>query len=104
MSVVGDWDVTIQTPFGEQVVGLQFSNEQTGVARYGAESIGLGDVSASGDNATWSVALVQPVRVTLRCSVEIEDDTMSGTARAGFFGTFALHGVRTTGERPAVDH
>ena len=97
MSVVGNWDVTIQTPFGEQVVSLEFSDERAGVARYGSESIGLGDVSASGDHATWSVALVQPVRVTLKCSVDITGDTMSGTASAGFFGKFALNGARTDG-------
>jgi hypothetical protein len=95
MSVVGRWNVTIQTPFGEQVVALEFSDEHTGVARYGAETIGLQGVTTSGDNASWTVALVQPVKVTLKCSVETDGNSMSGTASAGFFGKFALRGVRT---------
>jgi hypothetical protein len=96
MSLVGSWNVTVQTPIGEQVISLEFSDEQTGVARYGPESISLGDVSATGDHATWSVALVQPVKVNLTCSVDITGDTMSGTASAGFFGKFGLSGSRTS--------
>ena len=80
MSVIGSWDVTIQTPFGEQVVTLEFSDEHTGVASYGSETIGLQGVTTSGDNATWTVSLVQPMSVTLKCTVETDGDSMSGTA------------------------
>ena len=96
MSVVGSWSVTIQTPVGEQVVSLEFSDEGTGVARRGSESIRLGDVSASGDHATWTIALDRPVRMTVSCAVDIAGDAMSGTASAGFFGRFALSGHRTS--------
>jgi hypothetical protein len=96
VSVVGTWDVAIQTPFGEQVVSLQFSDERTGVARYGTESIGLSGVTTSNDHAAWSVALTQPIRVTLGCTVTVDGDTMSGTATAGFFGRFVLRGRRTS--------
>lgn len=95
MSVVGNWEVTIQSPFGEQVVGLEFSDDSTGIARYGTESIGLEAVTTSGDNASWTVSLIQPIKVNLACAVTIDGDTMSGTASAGFFGKFALRGVRT---------
>lgn len=96
MSVVGNWSVQIQTPFGEQVVTLEFSDERTGVARYGEDSIGLRDVTTAGDYATWSVAIEQQFRTTLQCQVELTGDTMSGTASAGFFGKFALRGTRTS--------
>jgi hypothetical protein len=95
MSVTGNWSVAIQTPFGEQVVDLEFSDERTGTARYGSETIGLRDVTSSGDNASWTVALVEPVTVTLRCAVTVSGDAMSGTASAGFFGKFGLSGRRT---------
>jgi hypothetical protein len=32
--------------------------------------------------------------VTLKCSVTADGDTLTGTASAGFFGTFALTGRR----------
>lgn len=96
MSVVGNWDVTVQTPFGEQVVSLEFADERTGRGRYGTEPLSLSGVTASGDDATWTVVLTQPLKVTLKCSVSIDGDTMSGTASAGFFGKFGLNGHRTS--------
>lgn len=94
MSVVGKWDVGIKTPFGEQVVRLEFGDEHSGVARYDTESIELLGVSTAGEDASWSVVLTQPVSVKLNCAVTIDGDAMRGTASAGFFGKFALAGVR----------
>lgn len=96
MSVVGTWDVSIKSPFGEQVVRLEFSDESTGVARYGTESIGLQGVTTVGNNTTWSVSLTQPIAVKLSCSVAVDGDAMSGTASAGFFGKFPLTGDRVS--------
>jgi hypothetical protein len=96
MSVVGNWDVAVQTPFGEQVVSLEFADERTGRGRYGTESLSLSGVTATGDHAAWTVALTQPMKVTLKCSVTIDGDTMRGTASAGFFGEFGLNGHRTS--------
>jgi hypothetical protein len=94
MSVVGTWEVAVKTPFGEQVVRLEFSDETTGVASQGSQSLGLQDVSSSGDEASWTVTLTQPVSVKVNCSVTIDGDAMSGTASAGFFGKFPLAGRR----------
>lgn len=96
MSVVGTWDVSIKSPFGEQVVRLEFSDESTGIARYGTESIGLQGVTTMGNNTTWSVSLTQPMAINLNCSVTIDGDAMSGTASAGFFGKFPLSGNRVS--------
>jgi hypothetical protein len=89
MSILGAWDITITTPFGAQVVNLEFTDEDTGVA--------LHNVAISGSRATCSVAITEPMSVTLKCSVEIDEDALTGTASAGFFGRFALTGVRTSG-------
>ena len=95
MSIIGIWAVTINTPMGAQVVSLEFPNERSGIARYGDDSVPLENVSVTGDTATCSVALTQPMRLTLTCSVQVDGDTLTGTARAGFFGTFPLTGQRT---------
>jgi hypothetical protein len=93
--LVGVWSVTIQTPFGEQVVALEFPDESSGTGRYGAESIPLSSVATSGDHATWTVGLTEPLKVTLKCAVTIDGNTMSGSASAGFFGRFQLRGIRS---------
>jgi hypothetical protein len=96
LSILGTWEVSVTTPFCAQTVTLEFTDETTGVARYGADSVPLENVSVSGDSATCSVKLTQPMAVTLKCAVTVEDDAMSGTASAGFFGKFALTGRRTS--------
>jgi hypothetical protein len=97
MSIVGSWDVTVNTPFGAQIVSLDFVDESTGVARYGSDSVPLQNVQASGNSATCSVKLTEPMAVTLKCAVTVDGDTLSGTASAGFFGKFALTGRRSAG-------
>jgi hypothetical protein len=94
--IVGTWEVTINTPFGAQLVSLDFVDEQTGVARYGSDSVPLQNVAVSGNSATCSVKVAEPMAVTLKCAVTVDGDSMTGTASAGFFGKFALTGRRTS--------
>ena len=93
--IVGTWDVTIATPMGAQVVSLEFADDHTGVARYGSESVPLHNVTVSGNSATCNVKVTEPMALTLKCSVTVDGDSMTGTAGAGFFGKFALTGART---------
>jgi hypothetical protein len=95
-TIIGTWDVTINTPMGAQVVSLQFTDEHTGVARYGTDSVPLQNVTVSGNSASCSVTVTQPMAVTLKCAVTVDGDTLNGTASAGFFGKFALTGRRTS--------
>jgi hypothetical protein len=95
VSAVGTWDVTVETPFGAQVISLDFPDERTGTAHYGADSMPLERVVISGDTVTCAVTLTQPITVSLKCSLEVDGDTLAGTASAGFFGKFRLTGSRT---------
>jgi hypothetical protein len=97
MSILGSWEVTVATPFGAQVVALDFTDEHTGVAHYGKDSVPLENVQVSDNSATCSVKLTQPMAVTLKCAVTVDGDTLAGTASAGFFGKFALTGRRSSG-------
>ncbi len=94
--IVGTWEVTIATPMGAQVVFLEFVDDHTGVARYGSDSIALQNVTVSGNSATCSVKVTQPMSLTLKCAVTVDGDAMTGSASAGFFGKFALTGQRTS--------
>ena len=97
MSIVGSWDVTINTPFGAEVVMLDFNDEHSGLARYGGDSVALENVSVSGDALTCSVKLTAPLAVTLKCAVTVNDDALSGTASAGLLGKFTVTGRRSSG-------
>jgi hypothetical protein len=94
MSIAGRWEVAIHTPLGDQLLSVDFADDHTGVARYGDISAPLTDVTLSGDTMTCSIVVSEPVPVTFRCSATVDGDTMSGTARAGFLGSFAMAGRR----------
>jgi hypothetical protein len=96
MSIVGAWDVTINTPFGAQVVSLEFTDESSGVARFRGESVPLQNIAVSGNTATCGVSITEPMSIRLKCTVKIDGDALTGTASAGFFGRFALTGRRTS--------
>ena len=95
-NIIGTWDVTISTPMGAQVVSLEFTDEHSGVARRGADSVPLQDVSVSGSDATFSVKVTQPMAITAKCTVTVDGDTLTGSASAGFFGKVALSGTRAS--------
>jgi hypothetical protein len=94
-AVLGRWEVTIDTPMGAQVISLDFADEHTATARYGSDSVPLQNVSVTGNSATCSVKVTQPISITLKCAITVDGDSMTGTASAGFFGKFALSGRRT---------
>jgi len=95
-NIIGTWDVTISTPMGAQVVSLEFTDEHSGVARRGTDTAQLEDVSVTGDDATFSVKVTQPISITAKCTVTVDGDTMTGSASAGFFGKVALSGTRAS--------
>lgn len=104
MSIIGTWDVTVNTPLGTQVIVLEFVDEHTGIARHGTDSVPLQEVAVSGNTATCTARLTQPMSVTLTCAVTLDGDALTGTASAGFFGTFALSGRRTSAEYGGAAH
>ncbi len=95
MNIQGTWDLTIATPFGDQGVTLDFASEDSGVARFQGGAVELANLRVKGDTVSCDVAVTTPMRVTLKCAVTIDGDTMSGSASAGFFGKFPVTGHRT---------
>jgi hypothetical protein len=94
VSIVGTWDTTISSPVGDQSVEFEFSDESTGVARHAMGSLPLQNVRSSGNTASFQATVTSPMKLTLNCSVTIDADRITGTARAGLFGSFAIVGHR----------
>jgi hypothetical protein len=94
-TVIGSWEVAIDTPMGAQTILLEFVDEHTATARHGSDSLPLQNVSVSGNAASCAVKLTRPMSITVKCAVAVDGDSMTGTASAGFFGKFALTGRRT---------
>ncbi len=96
MSADGTWKTTINSPMGAQqgtltvvTSGDTFTGKMDGAQ-------GSQDVSGKvdGDTLTFSAAITTPMPMTLEFTAKVEGDTMSGSVKAGAFGSFPLTGTR----------
>jgi hypothetical protein len=95
----GSWDVTIDTPIGKMEVVFDIAEEGGaihGTARSDAESVELLDPVASGNKLTWTQNVTTPMKLTLKFDVDVDGDSMTGTAKAGFLPGSKLHGTRSS--------
>jgi hypothetical protein len=96
MSADGTWKVTINSPMGVQegtlviaVSGDTFTGKME--MRQGAQDI---SGKADGDTLSWTSQLTQPFPITLETTVTVSGDEMTGSVKAGAFGSSPLKGVR----------
>lgn len=97
MGVAGTYEVSVKTPMGEQKgrltvvpAGETFSGELTGAL--GQVAITGGRVS--GDSLSWQMGITTPMSLSLDCEATVNGDRLSGTVKAGVFGSMALEGTR----------
>lgn len=92
-----EWDLTIATPIGRQLVMLRLREGKgtlEGEARSKDEAVPLEELARDGDHLTWSQSITRPMRLNLRFDVAIEGDTITGTSKAGGLPTSRVNGTR----------
>ena len=96
MSADGAWKTTINSPMGVQEGELTITTERRHLHRRDGGPEGAQDISGKvdGDTLTWSASLTQPFPMTLEFTVTVSGDTMTGTVKAGAFGSSPLTGER----------
>lgn len=94
----GDWAVSVSTPMGEQqgtftvaVNGERFDGILANPLMGELPTI---DGKVDGDALTWRMEMVKPMAMKLDCAATVDGDAISGTVKAGIFGTFKLAGTR----------
>ncbi|HEX2702189.1 MAG TPA: hypothetical protein VHM72_02010 [Solirubrobacteraceae bacterium] len=98
MSVDGTWQITAQTPIGEQqsTVELSESNGALTGRMTAPEDAAIYDGSVNGDEASWRVDITKPMSLKLHVSATIEGDAMSGKIKAGIFPAAPFTAQRTS--------
>jgi hypothetical protein len=98
MGADGDWAVSVATPMGEQqgtftvaVNGERFDGILTNPLM---GELATADGRVNGDVLTWRMEMTRPMAAKLDCTATVAGDAISGTVKAGFFGTFKLSGTR----------
>jgi hypothetical protein len=96
MSADGAWKTTINSPMGAQqgtltvvTSGDTFTGKMDGPQ-------GSQDVSGKvdGDTLTFSAAITTPFPMTLEFTTKIDGEALTGTVKAGAFGSFPITGTR----------
>ncbi len=97
MSFDGIWNVTVESPMGEQPVKLEISTEGgviKGTASLGRDTSPFLDPVLEGDRLRWKVEISKPMSMTIAFDLTRDGDTVKGTAKPGFFPAGAVKGER----------
>jgi hypothetical protein len=96
MSADGAWKTKVNSPMGVQegelsitTSGDSFTGTMKG--REGEQPI---SGKVDGGTLTWSAKITQPFPLTLDFTVTVDGDAMTGSVKAGAFGSSPLTGVR----------
>jgi hypothetical protein len=100
MNAGGHWKLTLSTPMGPQD-GKLFVLAQ-GDSFTGRIEAPMGNLDIAGkiagNNLTWVMDIKKPIPIKVTFDVAVAGDTMSGTAKMGFFGKAPLTGERIAAE------
>jgi hypothetical protein len=97
MSVAGTYEFSVDTPMGTQSGTMTVVPDASGTTFTGTIEGSLGHIEVDdgaivGDTLTWSMRMSSPMPMGLDCEAVVSGDDVSGTVRAGIFGSMALTG------------
>ena len=94
MSTDGTWELTVETPKGDQRWTLSVAGSG-GTLRMTRESTELEQVVVDGATLTWVTVLSRGTRpLRAEGSATVDGDAIKGELRLGPFGVRAFHGSR----------
>src|SRR3954470_9942770 len=97
MAVDGKWEIVINSPLGAQKALLDIAtngNALTGTQQAAQGSGSLENGKIDGNALSWSAKITSPMPLTLDFTGTVEGDKLSGSVKAGSFGSFPFSGNR----------
>jgi len=97
MSVDGNWNITVNSPMGAQPSSLTLKADGstlTGTQSAQGNSQDIQGGKVDGNHVTWSNSITTPFPMTLEFDGNIDGDKISGSCKAGSFGSFPFSGTR----------
>ncbi len=97
MSVDGTWTITINSPMGPQpsTLVLQADGDVlTGDQSAQGNTSPISNGKVDGDTISWTNSIKTPFPMTLEFTGVIEGDKLTGSVKAGSFGSFPFAGGR----------
>ena len=98
MAVDGKWEIVINSPLGAQKANLDIATKDgalTGTQQAAQGSGPLENGKVDGNAVSWSAKITSPMPLTLDFTGTVDGDKLSGSVKAGSFGSFPFSGNRT---------
>ena len=97
MAVDGKWEIVINSPMGAQKATLDLKAD--GGALTGTQSAAQGsgpleNGKVDGNAVSWSAKITTPMPLTLDFTGTVDGDKLSGSVKAGAFGSFPFNGSK----------
>jgi hypothetical protein len=99
MSVAGSYECVLKSPMGDQksVMTVNVDGDTWTGTNAGAQgTLECKDGKVDGNTITWSMDLTVPMPMKLEGTATVDGDTITGSVKAGMFGTFPLNGTRVS--------
>ena len=100
MSVAGSYDCVVKSPMGDQksVLSVNVDGDTWSGVNAGAQgSLDVYDGMVDGDTLTWKMDMKVPMPMTLEGTATVDGDTITGSVKAGMFGSMPMTGTRVAG-------
>ncbi len=100
MSVAGSYDCVVKSPMGDQksVLSVNVDGDTWSGVNAGAQgSLDVYDGKVDGDTLTWKMDMKVPMPMTLEGTATVDGDTITGSVKAGMFGSMPMTGTRVAG-------
>jgi len=97
MGVAGQWNCVVKSPMGDQksVLTVNVDGESwTGTNAGDGGALECKDGKVDGNTITWKMDMVVPMPMTLEGTATADGDALTGSVKAGAFGTFPMTGTR----------
>ena len=97
MAVDGKWEIVINSPLGAQKAQLDLATDGgalTGSQQAAQGSGPLENGKVDGNAVSWSAKISSPMPMTLDFAGTVDGDKLSGSVKAGSFGSFPFSGTR----------
>ncbi len=97
MAVDGKWQIVINSPLGAQKATLDIATDGTALTGTQQAAQGSGPLEngkVDGNNVAWSAKISSPMPLTLDFIGTVDGDKLSGSVKAGSFGSFPFNGNR----------
>lgn len=97
MSVAGSYECVTKTPMGDQksVLTVNVDGDSWTGTNAGAQgALDVYDGKVDGNTLTWKMNMTVPMPMTLEGTATVDGDAITGSVKAGMFGSMPLSGTR----------